>query len=230
MGMFDTVIVTGLKLKQPKEVAAFLKKAGANFPTEFQTKDLENSLTTYHVAQDGSMTHTVHKSTGRMIKNNRELPKLFPHRYSSFLEEIYNKYRSRQLDEKYPSTRLMAETKPVTEKYTLTDTFNIYCYDEIDGRYLSLDYMLTSNNGQVIKTALTHWNIESEREAYRRKKRDQEWKQQVDQQQQKQQIFRAQWYYPVLREVYNPIVFFGTKLLQCIGSNLIKLTYRWSRI
>lgn len=228
--MFDTVIVTGLKLKQPKEVAAFLKKAGANFPTEFQTKDLENSLTTYHVAQDGSMTHTVHKSTGRMIKNNREPFKPFPYRYSSFLEEIYNKYCYRQLNERYPTPHLIAETKPVTEKYTLTDTFHIYCYDEIDGRYLSLDYSFTANDGQVIKTTLTHWNIESEREAYRRKKRDQEWKQQMDQQQQKQQILQAQWYYPVLREIYNPIVFFGIKLLQCIGNNLIKLTYRWSKI
>lgn len=228
--MFDTVIVTGLKLKQPKEVAAFLKKAGANFPTEFQTKDLENSLTTYHVAQDGSMTHTVHKSTGRMIKNNREPFKPFPHRYSSFLEEIYNKYCYRQLNERYPAPHLIAETKPVTEKYTLTDTFHIYCYDEINGRYLSLDYSFTANDGQVTKTTLTHWNIESEREAYRRKKRDQEWKQQMDQQQQKQQILQAQWYYPVLREIYNPIVFFGIKLLQCIGSNLIKLTYQWSKI
>jgi hypothetical protein len=49
MGMFDTVIVEGLKLKAPKEVFSYLKTNNSEFPVEFQTKDLENFLGNYKI-------------------------------------------------------------------------------------------------------------------------------------------------------------------------------------
>jgi len=230
MGMFDTIIIKGLKLKQPREVSSFLSGAKADFPSKFQTKDLDNTLSTYYIDENGMMTHTVYKPTGRLVKNKNKLPNFFCFNNSSFLEKIYNKYRFKRLDKKYPSPRLITETKPVVERCNSNSTFNVYSYDEIDGRFLSLDYKITTTNGQVTKAILTQWHIESEREAYRRKKRDQEWKQQTDQHYQQQQIFQSKWYYPILKEIYNPVVFFGKKILQYVGNNLIKLTYRWQKI
>jgi len=229
MGMFDTVIVKGLKLNQPKEVAAYLKSVDAEFPTEFQTKDLENSLSTYYLDQDGSFTYTVHKPTGKKVRYKSPVLGLFTSN-CSFIESIYNKYYGKYLDKKYPAPRMVLETRPVIEKYTLSKTFDIYTYEEIGGGYVSLDYQITVNNGKVTKAVLTDWKIESEKEAYRRKKRDQEWKQQTDKEYERQQTFRAKWYYPALRETYNPVVFFGQKLLRLAGNSLIKLSLHWHKI
>ena len=65
MGMYDTVIVEGLKLKTSKEVAAFLKANSAKLPSEFQTKDLENFLATYYINEAGQIFETVYKPTGK---------------------------------------------------------------------------------------------------------------------------------------------------------------------
>ena len=67
MGMFDTVIIEGLKLEQPKEIAAYLKSIDAVITNDFQTKDLDNCLGTYKIDSSGQLFEATRVPTGKKI-------------------------------------------------------------------------------------------------------------------------------------------------------------------
>jgi hypothetical protein len=43
----------------------------------------------------------------------------------------------------------------------------------------------------------------------------------------KQREFKLKWYYPVLKEIYNPFVFFTKIIVQGLCNTVIRWSYRW---
>ena len=70
MGLFDTVIIEGLKLKAPREVTSFLKSNNAEFPKEFQTKDLDSAMSVYTIKENGNIYIEERIPTGKKIPFN----------------------------------------------------------------------------------------------------------------------------------------------------------------
>lgn len=226
MGMFDTVIVEKLKLKAPKEVTSFLKNNNADFPNEFQTKDLDCVLGVYKIKENSFIFREERKPTGKKIpyepfkgfNNNRPL-----------LERVYWYFKNKKYNNS-PSIKQIDETRSVLVKTKLTDTFTILSYDEIGGRYLTLEYEVTAVEGKVKSIKLLRWELESEKEASIRHKNDEEFKKKMDQSFLERKEFQSQWYYPILKEVYNPIIFFTRISVQAICNVLIRWSYRWTGV
>jgi len=224
--MFDTIIVEGLKLKAPKEVTSFLKANNAELPTEFQTKDLDNVLATYRIKENGQIYEDVRRPTGKKILYESFFKNWEDKR--PLLEKLYWKFKNKTLT---PLTdRYVEETKTVTTKSKLNKTLNILSCDEIGGKYLTLEYELKSINGKVLSNKLIRWEIEPEEEANDRHKRDEEFKFNVDANFAIQKAFRSKWYYPIIRETYNPFIFFSRLLIQKTCNKIINLSYRWTGV
>jgi len=224
MGMFDTVIVEGLKLKAPREITSFIKSNSASFPNEFQTKDLDCLMGVYKINENGVIFEEQRKLTGKKIpfadhfkdwKDNR-----------SFLERLYWKVKNLKYSS-FNKKNLVEETKTILVKSKITNTFTMLSVDEIGGRSLSLDYEVKAVEGKVKSVKLFKWELESEKEAAKRHKRDSEFKQKMDESFAKHRKFRSNWYYPILKEIYNPAVFFTKISLQAICNALIRWSYRW---
>jgi len=223
MGMFDTVIVEGLKLKAPKEVTGFLKANNAEFPTEFQTKDLENFLGTYKINAKGEVYREERKPTGKKIPY--ELPFKDWRDNRPWLERVYWKFKYKAYKEE--DTKLIDETKPVFLKVKFTNTFTMLAVEEVGGRSLVLDYVVKVVDGKVKSVKLGEWSIESEEKANQRHKDDAEFKKNMEISFAARRSFQSKWYYPVLREIVNPVIFLIRILVQKICNKIITWSYSW---
>lgn len=226
MGMFDTVIIEGLKLpKLPAEISSYLKKGNANISNDFQTKDLENALQTYTIDEKGQIYLTEYKPTGKKIPYENPFKNWRDNR--SLLERLYFKLQDKKLNYKYPALRYIEERKPVKLKAKLTSTFEVYTYEEVSGRYIDVAYEIKAVEGRVLKVTLKRAELEAEKNAKKRKQENLKFDENFAKNIQAQKEFRSKWYYPLLKETYNPFVFFSAKLIQVACNWLIKQTYRW---
>ena len=224
MGMFDTIIIEGLKLKAPKEVTSFLKVNNAEFPTEFQTKDLDNVLGTYKLNAKGDVYIEERKPTGKKI--SYELPFKNWRDDRPWLERVYWKFKYEKYKDK-EDTKLIDETKPVFVKVKFTNTFTMLAVEEVGGRSLVLDYDVKVIDGKVKSTKLVEWSLESEKDAQKRKQDNDEFVLQTDKKFAKRRELRSKWYYSILRETYNPFIFFSRLIVQSLCNALIRWSYRW---
>lgn len=227
MGMFDTIIIEGLKLKAPKEVTSFLKENSAEFPSEFQTKDLFCALSTYKIKENGAVYLEERKPTGKKIPYKEPFNNWKDKR--SLLEKLYWYFKNKKYNA-YSKRRFVDETKSVFVKHKLTNTFTMLSYDEIGGRYLTLDYEIKAVDGKVENARLLKWSLETEREASKRHKLDNEFKQKMESSFSKRNEFQSKWYYPILRETYNPFIFFLRIAVQKICNTLVRWSYRWTGV
>ena len=224
--MYDTVVIEDLKLPAPsKDVRDWLKKNNAPVPKNYQTKDLENSLTNYTIDSKGQIFETHYKTTGKKKLYVSPFASWTDNR--SFLEKAYFKIKNAKLHKTYPRERYVEETKPIRMKSNKTSTFEIYSYDEVGGRYVDVSYIITAVNGIVKKIKLNESKIESESNAKTRHRQNLEFKQKAAQEIARNSAFKAKWYYPVLKQTWNPFVFFSAKILQYICNKLISRSYHW---
>ena len=223
MGMFDTVIVEGFRLKAPKEVTGILKANNAEFPAEFQTKDLENILGTYKINAKGDIFREERKPTGRKIPY--EMPFLNWKDNRSWLERAYWKVQYKE--DREEKIRLVDETKPVFVKVKLTNTFTILAVEQIGGRNLVLNYEVKVIDGKIKSTKLLEWSLEAEKDAQKRRSDNEEFTLQIDRTFAKRRALRSKWYYPIIKEIYNPFIFFSRLAVQYICNALIRWSYRW---
>ena len=221
MGMYDSFVIEGLKLKQPKEVSSYLKKNKAEIK-EFQSKDLDCIMGQYSIDGKGQIFETQHKPTGKKVLWKNPFENWVDNR--SLIERLYFKAQTCR------PAHMVDETRQVKVKSKLNRTFNIYSYDNTNGRYVSLDYLLTATNGKVTKAKLVSWKIESEESAAERKKIDAEWQEQFEKENLQRAKFRSTWYYPILKETYNPFVFFSKKIISSICNRVTRATNLWSGI
>ena len=225
MGMFDTVVVEGLKLKTSKKVAAFLKANNAELPTEFQTKDLENIMSTYTIDSKGQIYVTEYKPTGRKVKYESPFAGWVDNR--PVVEKLYHKFKNRALEKKYPTPRLVEERKPIKVKCKLTETFEIYTVELVNGRCVDIAFNIEAVNGKVKSIKPGKWSIESQTEANKRLADDLEFKTNMEASIAAKKEFQSKWYYPVLRETLNPAIYFTRILVQAGCNKIINWTYRW---
>lgn len=224
--MFDTVLIEGLKLKAPREVTSFLKSNNAELPTEFQTKDLDNCLGTYKINSKWELYRQERKLTGKKIPYNP--PFMNWHDNRPFLERLYWNIKNKKYEVK--EEKLVDEYKSVFVKDKITHTFKIYALEEIDNRYLSIEYSVKVIEGLVSSIKLLEWEIESQEDSLKRKKENDEFKAKIDSSLQRRKELQSQWYYPILREIFNPFVFFSRLLVQHICNKLITFSYRWTGV
>jgi hypothetical protein len=224
MGMYDTVIIDGLKLKTSKEVTSFLKANNTQVPTEFQTKDLENFLGTYKINSKGDIFREERKPTGKKIPY--ELPFANWKDNRSWLEKVYWNFKHKE-HIKEESIKLINETKPVFVKVKLTNTFTMLAIEDINGRRLMLDYEVKIIDGKVKSTKLLEWSIESEEDTLKRQQDDMEFKKNMELSFAARRSFQSKWYYPVLKETVNPAVFFARILVQKACNKIVTWSYRW---
>jgi len=223
MGMFDTIIVEGLKLKAPKEVTSFLKANNAELPTEFQTKDLDNVLGSYKLNAKGDVYREERRPTGKKIPY--ELPFLNWKDNRSYVERVYWKFKHKEY--KKEDVKLIDETKPIFVKTKFTNTFSMLAVEDIGGRSLTLDYEVKVIDGKVKSTKLLEWSLESEKDAQKRKQGNDEFLLQMDKTINKRRELRSKWYYPIIKETYNPFIFFSRLAVQSICNTLVRWSYRW---
>jgi len=226
MGMFDTIVVEGLKLKAPKEVTSFLKANNAELPTEFQTKDLDNVLGTYKLNAKGDVYREERRPTGKKIPY--ELPFLNWKDNRSYVERVYWKFKHKEY--KKEDVKLIDETKPIFVKTKFTNTFTMLAVEDIGGRSLTLDYEVKVIDGKVKSTKLLEWSLESEEDAQKRKQDNDEFLLQMDKTINKRRELRSKWYYPIIKETYNPCIYFSRLIAQAICNSIIRWSYRWTGV
>jgi len=224
--MYDTVIVEGLKLKAPKEITSFLKDNNAELPTEFQTKDLENVLGTYKLNAKGDIFSEERRPTGKKIPY--ELPFLNWRDSRSWLERVYFKFKFKKYEKE--DIKLIDETKPIFVKTKFTNTFTMLAVEEISGRNLTVDYEVKVIDGRVKSTKLLKWSLESEEDALKRKQDSDEFLLQMDRSIAKHRELKSKWYYPILKETYNPFIFFSRLIAQAICNSIIRWSYHWTGV
>lgn len=223
MGMFDTVVIEGLKLPNvPKEIRDYLKSNNETLPSDMQTKDLDNVMATYTINSKGQIFETIYETTGKKIPY--EPFRLGPDN-RSFLEKLYHNIKFSKLDRTLP--KFTEERVPKKKKSNLTATFNAGVYHEIAGRYLDAEFEFVANKGKITKVKLLHCELESAKKAAERKARDAEFKIKMDASFEARRKLAASWYYPILREVYNPFVFFSRIIVQAACNKIIKWSYSW---
>jgi hypothetical protein len=228
MGMFDHVIIEGLKLpKLPKEINSYLKDNNAALPNDLQTKDLDNSLSTYTVKENGQIYLTEYKPTGKKVPYEPVWKTFSDNR--SFLERLYSNIKFGSYKQSSKSN-LVEERKPVQTKVKLTATFNAYVYHEIAGRYLDAEFEFTATDGKIAKVKLLRAELEPEAKAKKRRANDAEFKAKMDASFEARRKLTSQWYYPVIKEIYNPAVFFSKLLIQAACNKIVSWTYRWHGI
>lgn len=224
MGMFDTVVVEGLKLPElPKNIKTFLSANNSKLPSDYQTKDLDNCLSTYNIDKHGQIYLTVYKPTGKKEPYKDIFESIRDNR--SFLEKLYYNYKFRHLNKTRP--KFITVKKPYKEKTGLSGVFNIYNYAEIAGRYIDVEFELVAEKGKVIKTKLIKTDIESENNSKKRRARDDEYNKKFQKSIDARKKFTSSWYYPVLKEVLNPTIFFSKLTIQAICNKILKWTNSW---
>ena len=162
MGMFDDVIVEGLKLETPKKLQKYFEDSNTDLPKGFQTKDLDNCLSTYTIDNKGQIYLTEYKPTGKKVPYV-PLSLGWTDRRSFLEKQFFN-----QKNKKYPLPKFTEERKAVKTKTNLTQTFEIYTYKEVGGRYVDLTYTVTAISGKAKNIKLANWNIEDAKVAAKR--------------------------------------------------------------
>jgi len=223
--MFDTVIVEDLKLKTSTEISKFLKENNTDLPNDFQTKDLDNSLATYKIDKNYQFWVNTPVETGKRVtckplfmnwKDNR-----------SFLERLYFKFKYRPFTST-PKSR--PEIVYKWQKAKTTNTIEIYSYKEINERYVDISFSVKIIDGKIKSIDQLSATIESVAEAKKRKARNQEFEKNIKEQFDKRNKFVSRWYYPVLKETINPLIFFTRLAIQAICQKIISWTYRWKSL
>lgn len=228
MGMFDTVIIEDLKkIKLSKEVNSLIKKSGQQFSNDFQTKDLDNSLVNFYIDKNNQIWEERYVPTGK----KKPYEPLFEgwKDKRSFLERLYFNLKNRKFSTK-PLPRLVEELKPKKIKSKLTSSFLIYTSKELNNRYVYVDVEVIANEGKVKSFKTVKIEIESLKDSVERLKRDKEFKLKMDESFKRRKEFTSKWYYPILKEIYNPFVFFTAKIIQYSCNKLVTYTYRWHGI
>lgn len=228
MGMFDTVVIEGLKLPSlPKDISAHLKSNNAVLPKDFQTKDLISLLETYFINAKGQIYRHVAKPTGKKIAY--KMPFSDWRLKHPFLIRLY--WKAIEVKNKTDKTpTYIQQTTRVKEKANLTQSFEIYTYKEIGGRFVDVSFNVTANKGKVTKIKLVKCDLEAEQDAKERHEREAQWQQQHLQKSQARSEFQAQWYYPIIRETYNPLVFFARIVIQKACNAMINFSNRWNGV
>lgn len=226
MGMFDTVIIEQLKLNTPKVVSNFLSKNNAPFPTEFQTKDLECSLIKYRIDKKGQIYETIGKPTGKKVEWKN--PFKGWNNNKCFLVRLYDNLKTpkKERDKKL----FVDEIKYVEIKSKLSKSFNVYAYEEVAGRYLDIEYNVQASKGRVTRTKLVSWSIESEEDSKKRQQTNKEFDERFAREIARRNAFASKWYYPILKEIYNPIVFFAKLIVFKLCTKLSNWSVRWNGI
>jgi len=230
MGLFDTVIIEKLKLDYPEEIKSFLEARGVAFPTEFQTKELECYMGLYKIDEEGQLWVQNRKPTGKRIP--LQPLHAFWKDSQSLLERIYWKSRDYSyslLNEKEDSDGLTDEYEHVWEKDNSTVTAFLYAYDLIKDKYLTLDYECIFVGGKLVSSHLKEWEIESDKDAEERLQRDKEYDIKWKKHSEERKKLTSSWYYPLIKEVYNPFAFFTKLALGKISNILIHLSYKISK-
>lgn len=229
MGLFDTVIVEGLKLKTSKEVCKLLRDNNCEFPKEFQTKDLGSSMVTFFLTKEGYVYENVRKPTGKKVPY--KIPSFDFVDKRSFLEKLYFKCRNKILFPDIASKdSLIEEIKTVKQKSKFTNTFNIYTLEEVGGRYLDLEYCVKVIEGKIKSIKPLNWSIESQKDAEKRHKNNIEFQKKLAEDISKRRKLHSKWYYPLIKETYNPFIFFLRLTVQKLCNKLVTWSYRWTGV
>lgn len=222
MGMFDTVVVEGLRLPAPgKEVSKYLKEVSSELPNDYQTKDLDNSMSTYFIDSKAQLWHNQMRATGKKIV--RELP-VFRNN-DSFLETLYFNFKFRKYNSK--KNNLWPEFRPIKTKSFYTGDINFYNYTEIQGRYVEVEYAASFIKGKARSIKLIKSELEPVASAKKRRNRDETFFNKLKEDSARRAEFKSKWYYPVLRETYNPLIFFLKLLVQWSCSKITAWSYKW---
>ena len=217
--MFDEIHVEKLKVSAPKAVMQFLQQHDAVIPNNFQTKDLDSVMSHYTIKANGQMVQHVYVPTG---KTEPYVP-LSLTDGRSFLERAYYNY-------KFPRNKTpmrKACLKEVQKKVNFTKTFVMYCSEQVNGRYLSIDYTVTVIKGKVKSIVYLKHDLESEKTAKARHDEDTQFTLKMDKSFAAHRLLKSRWYYPVLKETWNPTIFFTKLLVQKICAKIINCTHRW---
>lgn len=219
--MYDDIVIEGLKMPNlPKDISKYLKDNNIVLSYNLQTKDLENTLSTYTINSKGQLFLTVHRTTG---KKKPYEPLSFPDN-RSFLEKLYSKIKYRKLDRNLP--KFVDVMVPYKEKSNITATFTAGLYTEVAGRYLDADFQFVANNGKVTKVKLINAELESVKKASERRASDAAFNAKMQASFEARRKLTSSWYYPVLKEIYNPLVFFSKILIQAVCNKIINWTHR----
>jgi len=224
MGMFDDVVVEGLKLEAPKKLQKYFQDSGAEFPKGFQTKDLNNSLSTYTIDSKAQIYLTEYVPTGKKIPY---VPLSLGRDGRSFLEKLFINARVKRLCGKHSIPKFTQERKATKVKTNLTQTFEMYTYEEVGGRYVDLTYSVIAVSGKAKSIKLVNWNIEDAKVATKRHASKDAFNKNMEDSFLKRKIFQDKWYYPLLKETYNPFVFFARMLVQKVCGKIIHWSSRW---
>jgi len=219
MGMYDDVVVQGLRVSAPKAVMQFLQQHDAVIPNEFQTKDLENVMAHYTIQANGQIMVDAYVHTGKTepyvpisMTDNR-----------SFLERAY--YNHMFPRSKTPVRKKVL--KKIQKKVNFTKTFVMYCGEQVAGRYLSIDYTVTAIKGKVKSIVYLKHDLESEKHAKIRNAQSAQFELQMDKNFAAHRRLKSRWYYPLLKEILNPAIFFTRLLTQKICGKVIHYSSRW---
>ena len=217
--MFDDIHVEKLKITASKAVMQFLQQHDAVIPDHFQTKDLESIMSRYTIKANGQMMVHEYVATG---KTEPYVPFSFIDN-KSFLERIYyNRILPRS---KVPMRKKCL--KEVLKKVNFTKTFVMYCSEQVGGRYLSIDFTVTVVKGKVKSIVYLKHDLESEKTAKLRHTQAAQFTLKMDASANAYRLLKSRWYYPVLREVLNPAIFFTRLLVQKICGKVINYSSRW---
>ena len=219
--MFDDVIIEGLKLETPRRLQKYFEDSNTDLPKEFQTKDLDNCLSAYTIDSKRQIYLTEYKPTGKKVPYVPLSLGWTDRR--SFLEKLF----LNQKNKKYPLPKFTEERKAVKTKTNLTQTFEIYTYKEVGGRYVDLTYTVTAVSGKAKNIKLANWSIEDAKVAAKRHASETEFNKNMEDSFLKRKTFQNKWYYPVIKETYNPFVFFTRMLIQKTCHKIINWSYRW---
>jgi len=217
--MFDDIHVEKLKVSAPKAVMQFLQLHGAEMPCDFQTKDLDCIMAHYTIQANGQMMVDAYVDTG---KTEPYVPIPFTDT-RSFLERLY-------FDRKFPRSKTPVRKKvlkKIQKKVDYTKTFVMYGGEQIAGRYLSIEYTVTVIKGKVKSIVYLKHDLESEKAAKTRNALDAQFKLKMDANINAYRQLKSRWYYPVLKETLNPVIFFAKLLVQKLCSKVVTWSYRW---
>jgi hypothetical protein len=225
MGMYDTVIIENLKLPLPKDIKNYLDECYAKVPSDFQTKNLENCLLTYKIDRKGQIYQEIRKPTGKRIPYKNPFEFFFNNR--SFLERLYFRIKDGNA---LSTPKTVEEYKTILQKSNLTNVFEIYTFEEVGGRQIDFSYKITAVGGKVKSVKLLKSSLENQKDSIRRKAASLEIDKRFDAKIKAANIFKSKWYYPILREVYNPFVFFTKLILQKTCNYIISKSYKWNGV
>lgn len=223
--MFDDVVIEDLKLETPRKLQKYFEDLGVDLPRGFQTKDLDNLLSTYTIDGKGQIYLTEYRTTGKRVPC--EPLSLNRTDGRSFLEKLFINTRVNRLCGKHPSPKFIQERKAVKVKTKLTKAFEIYTYEEVGGRYVDLAYAIIAVSGKVKSIKLANWDIEDARVATKRLVSKAAFNKNMEDSFQKRKIFMDKWYYPLLKETYNPFVFFTRMFVQKVCGRIIRWSSGW---